>query len=153
MIRIGAAWSILGLPSFILGVFTTDPSEISRLSWLSHLVLPLLAMLVMTQVRMDRRPLGFYVGTSMAVYALAAGMARVFTAPRWNVNVVHKQWALYPGMDVPFPVFYAIVLVLLTGLVTAYFIAARRLLRPDEGPEPAKGDERTPIAASLRRGY
>lgn len=142
--RIASAWALIGVPGFVYSVVVIN--DATRLSWMTHIILPVLAIVVISQVRMDRKPLSFYVGTSMALFLLGHQAARHFTQPIWNINVAHR---VETKAAVSYPVFFLIVCTLTVAMLTAAFLAFRRYFGPDE--EPSIPEEPTQISAQLKR--
>ncbi len=150
-VRVASAWAIIGLPNFFLGVLAS-PEHLTNLSWFTHLTLPVVAVIAMSQVRMDKRPLGIWVLTGLAFYLAMQGAARLFTPAVWNINLAFAPWEPLVKLQVPFMAFWAGVTGGIALLLTTIYAVFRRFFPQHEaGVAAVAVEDRVPIAAALRR--
>ncbi len=121
LIRLVAAWTVLGLPIWMLDAIATGAT---RISVLSHLLVPLTAVVAMSQVRGPRSPLRA-TAAAFAYYVVLQLIARFTTPPTLNVNLafqVYEYFAseLFTGYAAYWTIVSSIGALLLFGINTAF---------------------------------
>jgi hypothetical protein len=116
LIRLTTAWTILGLPIWLIDVMTVGTT---RISVLSHLLVPVLAVVSLSQARMPRPGRTALYG--LGLMALMQLICRVATPPALNVNLAHRPYPFLGADIVSSPAAYwvitsSMVLVVLFGI-------------------------------------
>ncbi|OGQ25254.1 MAG: hypothetical protein A2138_05165 [Deltaproteobacteria bacterium RBG_16_71_12] len=88
-VRVGALWSLGGFPLWILDVALRG--ETTRVSVLSHILVPLLGLAALTQVRWRGR----VVLGAVAFHALCWVLSRWLGTPQANVNLAHSVYDIF----------------------------------------------------------
>ncbi|MBI1948208.1 MAG: prepilin-type N-terminal cleavage/methylation domain-containing protein [Deltaproteobacteria bacterium] len=88
-VRVGALWSVGGFPLWVLDVVLRG--ETTRVSVLSHILVPLLGVAALTQVRWRGR----VVLGAIGFHALCWALARALGTPQGNVNLAHQVYDIF----------------------------------------------------------
>lgn len=127
VVRVAAVWSIVGLPLWIVEVIARGYT--SRISVLSHILVPIVAGIALSQVK-GGRP-GIVVAHAMALMLAIQQVCRMITVPEFNINMAHKAYdAMGPQLD--YPVYWGITTTLMLGFVAAVAFGARRVFPADK---------------------
>jgi prepilin-type N-terminal cleavage/methylation domain-containing protein len=136
VVRVAAVWAIVGLPMWIIEVAARGYT--SRVSLLSHIAVPIVAALALSQVKGGRFTV---VAHAMGLFLVVQQVCRLVTIPALNINMAHKPYDAFAGDLVPsYPLYWALSTAVLGVLVTMVSLALRRLLPADVAFTEAVGE-------------
>ena len=96
LVRLVAPWTLLGLPIWLVDAVVLGTT--TRISVLSHILVPLTAIVAMSQVGGGRSPIKEAV-KAFAFYIALVGLSRLVTPPDFNVNLAYRIYPFF-GADV-----------------------------------------------------
>lgn len=125
-IRVGALWSLGGFPLWIVDVATRG--ETTRVSVLSHVLIPILGVAALTQVRWRGRVL---LG-AVAFHVLCWALARWLGTAAANVNLAHTAYdVLGRGVVESYWLYLGVTSVAWWGVLALLALGLRRWFAPD----------------------
>lgn len=131
LIRLSSAWVLLGLPIWLVEALAAGTT---RISVLSHVLVPIVSVVAFSQVGEPRR-LRVAVLQSLALYCFVQVAARLLTAPALNVNLAHRPYQFFASDLIgSFAVYWVVItaaLVPVLALVHAGFARAFPAAAPD----------------------
>ena len=114
-IRMAAIFATIDLPVWLISVLATHVT--GRVSILTHVCVPTVAWIAMSQVRMDRRSLLSHVGVGFLYFGGVQLLSRLVTAEHLNVNLVYRPYDfLTAGASVRMEMYWGVTAALLMVL-------------------------------------
>lgn len=125
-IRVGALWSLAGFPIWVLDIAVRG--ETTRVSVLSHILVPLLGLAALTQVRYR----GSVLRWAFAFHLLCWALARLLGTPRANVNLAHAAYdVLGTNIVAWYWLYLAVITAVMWGALALIALGLGRWLSPD----------------------
>ena len=127
VVRVAAIWAIVGLPMWIIEVAARGYT--SRISVLSHILVPIIAGIALSQVKAGRWSV---VAHAMALFLVVQQVCRSITVEAFNINMAHKPYdALASDLVPSYPAYWVLTTAMLTGIVALVALATRRFFPAD----------------------